>query len=169
MKTFDFSILILFFFLVFLQVILFNGFYFFGTINPLIYVFFFFHYRLDKNQTRFILISFLLGFTIDLLTQGAGGHTISAISIAYLRPQIISLSLGRFLKETSPSLNRISIYNQFLFSMWIVLIHHLIYFFVIFLSFSSLLIVFKKTFFTGIFTLVFIWIWHLFLNKRNDS
>ena len=167
MKTFDFSILIKFFFLVFLQVILFNGFYFLGTINPLIYVFFFFRYRLDKNQTQFILVAFLLGFTIDLLTQSAGGHTISATSIAYLRPRIISLSLGRFLKETSPSLNQISIYNQFLFLMWIVLIHHLIYFFVIFLSFSSLLIVFQKTFFTGIFTLVFIWIGHLFFKQKK--
>jgi hypothetical protein len=49
----------------------------FGFINPMIYLLFLVVYRFDDDQTLFILLSFVLGFCIDFLSQSGGAHTIA--------------------------------------------------------------------------------------------
>lgn len=135
----------------------------------MIYLYFLIYHRLDANQTQFILLAFALGFTLDLLLQGAGGHTLSSITIATLRPQIFSLSFGSVLQETTKNLNQMLFYRQFYFSIWIVFLHHLIYFLVLFFSFSTFFIVLKQTLLTGIFTLTFLTVKQLFIGKKNGT
>lgn len=135
----------------------------------MIYLYFLIYHRLDANQTQFILLAFALGFTLDFLSQGAGGHTLSSITIATLRPQIFSLSFGSVLQETTKNLNQMLFYRQFYFSLWIVFLHHLIYFLVLFFSFSTFFIVLKQTLLTGIFTLTFLTVKQLFIGKKNGT
>jgi len=161
------SLLFTFVVLVLSQIFLFNQLHLLGSINPLVYVYFFIHHRLDANQTQFIALSFALGFLLDLLTQGAGGHTISAITVAFLRPRIIALNFSVVLQEATPQWDQIPFLKQFLFSVWMVFIHHLVYFLVLFFSFSSLFIVFKQTFLTGIFTLTFLWVVQLLFKSKK--
>ena len=169
MNRANLSILFLLIVLVLLQVFLFNQLHLFGSINPMIYLYFLIYHRLDANQTQFILFAFALGFSLDLLTQGAGGHTISAITIAFLRPRFFALSFSSVLQETINSLHQMPFYRQFIFSLWIVFLHHFIYFLVLFFSFSTLFIVLKHTFLNGIFTLTFLSVGQLFFRKKNDT
>lgn len=169
MNRANLSIFSLLVFLILLQVFIFNQLHLFGNINPMIYLYFLIYHRLDANQTQFILLAFALGFTLDFLSQGAGGHTLSSITIATLRPQIFSLSFGSVLQETTKNLNQMLFYRQFYFSLWIVFLHHLIYFLVLFFSFSTFFIVLKQTLLTGIFTLTFLTVKQLFIGKKNGT
>lgn len=169
MNRANLSIFSLLVFLILLQVFIFNQLHLFGSINPMIYLYFLIYHRLDANQTQFILLAFALGFTLDFLSQGAGGHTLSSITIATLRPQIFSLSFGSVLQETTKNLNQMLFYRQFYFSLWIVFLHHLIYFLVLFFSFSTFFIVLKQTLLTGIFTLTFLTVKQLFIGKKNGT
>lgn len=169
MNRANLSIFSLLVFLILLQVFIFNQLHLFGSINPMIYLYFLIYHRLDANQTQFILLAFALGFTLDFLSQGAGGHTLSSLTIATLRPQIFSLSFGSVLQETTKNLNQMLFYRQFYFSLWIVFLHHLIYFLVLFFSFSTFFIVLKQTLLTGIFTLTFLTVKQLFIGKKNGT
>ena len=55
----------------------------------MVYILFLVIYRFDYDQTFFILSSFILGFSIDFLSQSGGAHTISTLTIGFLRPTII--------------------------------------------------------------------------------
>ena len=83
-----------FFLLLFLQSFLLNNINLFGFINPNLYLLFIIIYRLDGNPTLLIIIGFVMGLLLDLLTQGSGGHTIATLTIAFLRLSIIKFSFG---------------------------------------------------------------------------
>ena len=59
--------------LLFLQAFLLNNINFFGFINPNLYLLFIIVYRLDGNPTLLIVLGFVMGLLLDLLTQGTGG------------------------------------------------------------------------------------------------
>ena len=80
--------------LLLLQAFLLNNINFFGFINPNLYLLFILVYRLDGNPTLLIILGFVMGLLLDLLTQGSGGHTIATLTIAFIRPFIIRFSFG---------------------------------------------------------------------------
>ena len=88
------TLLISFILLVFFQTLVFNNLYLFGFINPMVYVLFLVIYRFDYDQTFFILLSFILGFLIDFLSQSGGAHTLSTLTIGFLRPSIIKYTFS---------------------------------------------------------------------------
>ena len=83
-----------FIFLLFLQAFLLNNINLFGFINPNLYLLFIVVFPLNSNSTLLIVLGFLLGLLLDLLTQGSGGHTIASLTIAFLRPYIVKFSFG---------------------------------------------------------------------------
>ena len=70
--------------LILAQIIILDNINLFGFLNPIIYILFIITYRFDQNQTLFIFLSFLLGLTIDLLTQSSGANTISCLILSYI-------------------------------------------------------------------------------------
>ena len=80
--------------LILAQVLLFNQINIFGSVNPMLYLFFLVMYPFDQNQTFYIFIGFVLGFFIDFLSQTGGAHTIASLSVSYLRPIIMKYSFG---------------------------------------------------------------------------
>ena len=79
-------LLISFILLVFFQTLVFNNLYLFGFINPMVYILFLVIYRFDYDQTFFIISSFILGFSIDFLSQ-------SGVLTQYLLLQLDFLDL----------------------------------------------------------------------------
>jgi len=94
MKTISLVPALSFILLVLAQVMVFNHLYIFGGINPMLYLLFFFVYRFESNQTLLIVLAFLLGFSIDFLSQSGGAHTIATLTIGFLRPLIIRYAFG---------------------------------------------------------------------------
>ena len=151
MKT---SYFISFGLVVLLQVVLFNHLHLFGAINPMLYLLFFVFYRFDSDQTLLIALSFLLGFSIDFLSQTGGAHTLATLTTGFLRPLIIRNAFGLTLETPQSFFSDTRMPNKFLFLFLLVFIHHLIYFIFAYFSWESIVLILKNTFLTLIFSLL---------------
>ena len=121
-----------FFLLLFLQSFLINQINLFGFINPNLYLLFLIVYRLDANPTLLIILGFALGLLLDLLTQGAGGHTIASLTIAFLRPFIIIFSFGVNYDVPMGMIKGSLLTQRLLYLLLIIIIQHLVLFIIIY-------------------------------------
>ena len=156
MKSFSFVPIISFVFMVLGQVFLFNQMHIFGSINPILYLLFFTLYRFESNQTFLILISFLLGFSVDILSQSGGAHTIASLTIGFLRPLIIKYAFGVTVETPQSYFSDSRTLNKLVFLILLIAIHHLIYFSLVYFSFDSILLIIKNMFLTLLFSLILI-------------
>jgi len=147
-----------FIFLLFLQAFLLNNINLFGFINPNLYLLFIVVFPLNSNSTLLIVLGFLLGLLLDLLTQGSGGHTIASLTIAFLRPYMIKFSFGvnyeiplGMIQGSLPS-------QRLLYLTLVIFVHHLVLFSVIYFSFDNIITIIKNTLFTSFFTFILIYI-----------
>ena len=163
------TLLISFILLVFFQTLVFNNLYLFGFINPMVYVLFLVIYRFDYDQTFFILSSFILGFLIDFLSQSGGAHTLSTLTIGFLRPSIIKYTFTVSSDMPVSFQNDNRILNKYLFLSSIVGLHHFLYFTLVYFDLDSILLIFKNTLLTFIFSLILIFLISIFYSKSNDS
>ena len=162
-------LLISFFSLLFFQIFVFNNMNIFGFVNPMIYIVFLVIYNFDSDQTLFILICFLLGFSIDFFSQSGGAHTITSLTMSFLRPILIRNSYG-VTSEIPVSFHtdtrRI---NKYTFLSLLFILHHLIYFSIIFFDWTAIHLILKNTFLTFMFSLTLsIMVLNLY-RKPNDS
>tara|TARA_B100001057_G_C22766116_1_gene917719 strand:+ start:323 stop:700 length:378 start_codon:yes stop_codon:yes gene_type:complete len=115
-------------------------------------------YRFDGDRTALIILGFLMGLFLDLLTQGSGGHTIASLTIAYLRPYIIRFSFG-VNYDVPMGMIRGSLINQRItYFLQIILIHHLLLFVVVYFSFDNIFTIIKNTFLSTFFTIILVYI-----------
>ena len=154
--------------LILLQTFLLNNVNLFGFLNPYIYILFLITYRFDNNPTLLILIGFVMGFLLDLLSQAAGGHMIASLAITFLRPFIIQFSFGVNSDISMGMVRGTSLSNRLLYLVLMVFIHHLILFIVVYFNLKSISIIFKYTFFTSIFSFILLWISLGFFKTRHD-
>jgi len=157
-----------FFLLLFLQSFLLNNINFFGFINPNLYVLFIIVYRLNGNPTVLIILGFLLGLLLDLLTQGSGGHTIATLTIAFLRQFIIKFSFGVNYEVPLGMIEGSLLSQRLLYLILMILIHHLLLFIVIYFSLDNSLTILKNTLFTSFFTFILVYISLGLFKEKND-
>ena len=144
--------------LLFLQAFLLNNINFFGFINPNLYLLFIIVYRLDGNPTLLIVLGFVMGLLLDLLTQGLGGQTIAALTIAFLRPYIIRFSFGVNYDVPMGMIKGSLLTQRLLYLSLMVVIHNLVLCSVIYFSFDNTITILKNTLFTSLFTFILIYI-----------
>jgi rod shape-determining protein MreD len=155
--------------LVLLQVMLFNNLHLFGFINPMVYLFFIISYRFDSDQTLFIFLSFILGFTIDFLSQSGGAHSISALTIAFLRPVLIRNAFGVTAEIPTNFHNDSRTLNKTIFLAILIGIHHLLYFTFVFFNWNALYLILKNALLTSVISLTLIALLSSLYKKLNDS
>ena len=126
-----------FFLLLFLQSFLLNNINLFGFINPNLYLLFLIVYRLDGNPTLLIVVGFVMGLLLDLLTQGSGGHTIATLTIAFLRLYIIKFSFGVNYDVPMGMIRGSLLSQRLMYLILMVVIHHLVLYSVIYFSFNN--------------------------------
>ena len=162
-------LLISFILLVFFQTLVFNNLYLFGFINPMVYILFLVIYRFDYDQTFFIISSFILGFSIDFFSQSGGAHTISTLTIGFLRPTIIKyiFSVSSEIPVSFQNDNRVL--DKYLFLSFIVGLHHFLYFTIVYFNLDAISLIIKNTLLTFIFSLILIFLISIFYSKSNDS
>ena len=156
--------------LILIQVFVLNNINLFGYLNPYLYLLFLIKYHFNNNQSETIFLGFILGFSLDLISQSSGAHTIACLTIGFLRPYFAIFSFRLKLSELpenliskeARSLNKIG----FLFLM--IFVHHFILFFIIFLDIKSIFLILKNTFFTTVFSIIVIWPILILLETKND-
>ena len=157
-----------FFLLLFLQSFLLNNINFFGFINPNVYLLFIIVFRLNGNTTVLIILGFLLGLMLDLLTQRSGGHTIATLTIAFLRPFIIKFSFGVNYEVPLGMIEGSLLSQRLLYLILIIIIHHLLLFIVIYFSLDNTLTILKNTLWTSFFTFILVYISLGLFKEKND-
>ena len=149
---------ITFFVLIILQFLVFSNIDFFGFINPFVYLLFLVRYRLDSNQSIFILNSFALGFFVDLILGTAGAHTIATLTVAYLRPLIVGFSFGINADVPYAMIKGTRISNQLTYLGLIIFLHALIYYSISYFSWLAFFQIMKNAFLTSVLTFILIWL-----------
>ena len=140
----------------------------FGFINPNLYLLFIIIYRLDGNPTLLIIIGFVMGLLLDLLTQGSGGHTIATLTIAFLRLSIIKFSFGVNYDVPMGMIKGSLLRQRLLYFMLMVVIHHLVLYSIVYFSFDNTITILKNTLFTSFFTFIMVYISLGLFREKND-
>ncbi len=141
--------------LLFLQVLILNYLNIFGHINPMVYIVWVFLYPVRKTRSLFLILSFLLGISIDFFSDSGGINAFAITFIAYFRLPILmavlkksDLDYGQF------NLKTLSANKTILFISILTVIHHFIVFSLEYFSFSELLNIISNTVLTSIFTIM---------------
>lgn len=140
--------------LVLAQVLIFNTLNFMDFTNPMVYVIFFYWYPLKSNRALFMVVSFLLGFIIDIFSDTLALNAIASLTVAYARPVIMRFCFGVNYEFQNFSFKNTTKIQRLTFLALLVLIHHLIFFSLEILSIAHFLLILKKVFATGIVTLI---------------
>jgi rod shape-determining protein MreD len=143
--------------LVLLQVVVFNHINLFGFVNPLIYIAWVILFPIRKNISILLLVSFLLGLSVDFFSDSGGINAAATLFIAYFRLPILKIVLRKsdfdFLLF---NLRTISFGKALLFISVLTVIHHFIVFSLAYFSLKEFSSVISNTIFTSIFTILII-------------
>jgi hypothetical protein len=101
-----------------------------------------------------IFLSFLLGLSVDLFLDSGGVHAAACVSIAYIRPIILKFSFGMIYEHQTIKFSNTEFGQRLTYFAFIVFIHHLILFSLEIFNASQILLILKKSLFSGIFTLI---------------
>ncbi len=158
---------VMFVILVLLQVLLFNQVNFGGFLNPFIYVLFILLLPVSMPRYLILLLSFLLGITIDWFSNTPGLHASATVFMGLMRTPVISLITQRESEQSDyPGLHQTG-WGWFLtYISFLVIIHHFFLFFVEVFSFENFFRTMLRSMASAVFT-VFILILSQFFIFRD--
>jgi len=154
--------------LILLQVVLLDHINFLGYVNPYLYIYFILLYPLTGNKSLLILLSFLLGLSVDMFSNSGGIHAGASVFIAWIRPLVLKYSFGVSYEYNTVKINTASFSQQLVFIVSMVFIHHLILFSLEIFNTSQILFILKSTLFSGIFTTIIIFCTLYLFGKRSS-
>lgn len=154
--------------LILLQVVVFNHINLFGFINPMIYIAWIFLFPFRKNISLLLILSFILGLSVDFFSDSGGINAAATLFIAFIRLPILKLVLNKSdFDYYSFNLRTVSFSKAFLFIAVLTIIHHLIVFSLAYFSFKDVISVILNALSTSVFTIILIILGiALFTNKK---
>lgn len=144
--------------LLLLQVLILNNVNFQGYINPYLYLLFILLYPFNSNQSLFLFLSFLLGFSIDIFEDSGGIHAAACLVAAFIRPNLLRFSFGISYDHQNLRLAATPFGAKLSYIFLMVIVHHFILFSLEMFSLNHIMIILKKTLFSGIFTLILVFL-----------
>lgn len=163
-----FSNILRFIVLLFLQVLLLNYINFLGYVNPYLYILFILIYPINGNKGLLIVLSFLLGLTIDIFGDSGGVHAAASVFIAFIRPVVLKFAFGVSYEYNMVKINKVPVAERLVYITILVFIHHFILFSLEIFSLTHILLILKSTLFSGIFSTIVI-LCTLLLFSRKSS
>jgi len=151
-----FILSIRFLILVMLQVLLLNHINFLGYINPYLYLLFILTFPFNSNKSLLIVLSFLLGLTIDIFGDSGGVHAAACVVIAYFRPVILKYSFGVSYEYNTIKINQVGFRQRLIYVSSMIILHHLVLFSMEIFNINHIMLLLKSTLFSGIFSIVLI-------------
>ena len=140
--------------LVFVQILILNHINFLGYINPYIYILFIALFPVKNNRVILILLAFLLGITIDMFLDTGGIHAGASVFIAYVRPLVLKTSFGMIYEHQTIKFNTVDFGSKLTYFALLTVLHHIVLFSLEIFSISKILLIFQKTLFSSIFTIL---------------
>jgi len=143
----------LFVILVLIQVLILNNIYFLGYINPLIYILFIFLYPIKKEKAPFLIISFLLGLSIDFFSNSGGSNAAAMALIAYLRLPILHIIQNKSeFDYLLFDIKKLSFIQMTTYILSLTFIHHIVVFSLEYYKLQGVFNILNRAFLTSLFT-----------------
>jgi rod shape-determining protein MreD len=143
--------------LVLTQVLLLNQIHLGGFLNPYVYVLFILLLPISMARYQVILLSFLIGITVDWFSNTLGLHAASALLIGFLRSPVMKMITIREIEQSDyPGLKQTGIKWFISYVSVLVVMHHIFLFYLEVFSFDSFFRTFLRTLISSVFTTVII-------------
>ena len=160
--------LFLFVGLVISQALIFDNILLFGHVNPYLYIAFVIFFPLSEKRFWILLLSFLLGLSIDFFSDSGGIHAFATLFIGYLRLFVIKVIFNK----TPIDYQLFSLYEEsfgkvFNYVLILTLIHHLILFSFANFSFNNYDVVLLNTLLSTTFTLILFFLGSYIFRKKQ--
>lgn len=141
-----------------LQALLFDNLFISGVVIPIYYVAFVVLLPVKIGRLWLLLLGALLGMVMDMSMGTAGLNTIATTAVAFVRPVVMNLTMGKDVAhESIPYGGAIAERSFLLYAALLVVIHELLFFMFESLG-SHLLFTVAKVFVSSIVTVVLVWI-----------
>ncbi len=154
MNSYTYKNILRFVLLVLTQVLICNHINFLGYINPYIYILFIALYPIKNNRASIILLSFILGLTIDIFQDSGGINAAASVFIAYIRPIVLKFSFGSLYEHQTIKFSTVDLGSKTVYIALLAVIHHFILFSLEIFNLSKILLILQKTLFSSIFTII---------------
>lgn len=123
---------------VLLQVLLFNNMDYFYLVSPYIYIVFLLDLPLNIKTPGLMLVSFLLGLTIDFFSNTLGLHTFACTLIGFIRQGYLKVLFSHLeFKFQQPSIIQLGLVGYLKYAVGMVTLHHIGLFMMEALSFNN--------------------------------
>ena len=161
-------------FLIFLslQILLLRNLVLFDTAFCYLYIGFLLFLPIQMPKVRLLVLAFISGLTIDIFYDTIGINAAASVLLAYLRPYVLLVLTPRDDYEKSDSVNvHVMGWRWFsVYTLFLVLVHHLALFFLELGSFREVGYTLVKVLVSTIFTfLVLVIIQLLFFSSRRSN
>lgn len=158
--------------LVLMQVFVFNNIHVFEIVHPYIYIYFLLLLPVNVPKTSFIIIAFVLGLVIDILSITYGIHAAASTFVAFIRPLLV----GQFVSNKEPDsliephIRGFGLRAYIIYSITIISIHHFVLYLLEIFSFRDFGFTLLKIILTIAVSMIFVFIYELlFFLKQNDE
>ena len=139
--------------LVLLQVLILNQIHLGGFLNPYIYILFVLLLPISMPNYQVLLLSFLVGITIDWFSNTLGLHAASTVLIGFLRSPVMKMITIREIEQSDyPGLMETGIKWFLIYVTVLVFIHHLFLFYLEVFSFDNFFRTLLRSILSSVFT-----------------
>ena len=139
---------------------------------PYVYPLFLLLLPFETPVWALLIMGFILGTTIDAFMNTAGMHACATVLIAYLRTNVLSALLPRNLSEyagQSPSLRSMGWMPFLVYSAFLIVLHHFVFFSVELWSVSNFGVLLLKIFASSATSMLFIIVYLLLFTRQNTQ
>jgi len=148
-----------FFGLVAFQVLVLNSVHLLGVFLPLVYVYALLRWPSDMSSNLALIFGFLLGLTVDILSNTPGLHAFATTFIGLIRYGSLRLFVSKEdLGNKDVSERSLGMGAFWKFAILLVLVHHTILFFLESFTFVNWILLFIKIPVCSVLTLLFIFV-----------
>lgn len=154
--------------LIVVQGLVFNHINLFNYLNPFVYILFIILFPVRKNIAPFLILSFLLGLSVDFFSDSGGIHAAASTFIAFIRLPYLKFVLGKSdFDYLLFHVGGLPLSKAVLYVSGLTFTHHLIVFSLEYFSLREFSTILSKTFYTSLFTIFLIILALILFSKRR--
>ncbi len=162
---------VLFFGLVFVQVLLLNNVLLGGYASPQVYVLFVLMLPVNVPGWLLLFSSFALGLVVDAFSDSLAIHTAATVFMAFCRPAMIRFFTGNMVLQGQeiPSFSIFGSFSLILYSLVLIFLHHISLFFLEVFNFGEFVQTLSRIIISTGLTLVFVIIGFALLDRSFSN
>lgn len=137
---------------------------------PFVYPLFILLLPFETPVPLLLILGFILGISVDTFMNTAGMHACATVLIAYLRTNVLGALLPRNLSEYAgqhPSIRSMSWMPFLVYSTFLILLHHLVFFSIELWNFSNIGFLLLKVLASGVTSMLFIIVYLLLFTRQS--